>query len=203
MYAAGLALISNNFEDSQVFFADAFIKQNQSNHRAIIEFFISIYDAIQNNPFIMRQEYLDNVGEYDYTNQIWLPIFKSLFAINGNLIRVKKGETVPTDSTTEKSNLHAGNDHIIGSNTDIRFIFDYKNVEFDIGGVEVCLPNANNTKITDGEAKLLREGKGMADSLVDATCGKIKSSFIIQISGLRAYLFTVTNEGHALCWCIL
>ncbi|CAO3691072.1 unnamed protein product [Rhizopus stolonifer] len=197
-YAAGLALMSNNFEDSQVFLASAFAKQNQSNQRATVKLFISIYDVIQNNPFIMRQEYPDNISEGDYTDQIWLPIFKSLFAINGNLIRVKKGETVPTDSTIEKSNFYSTNKHIIGFKSDIRFIFDYKGSEFDIGGAEVCLPNASNTKVTDDGAKLLREGKIIANSLNNVSSGDIRFSWIIQISGLRAYFSTVAYVGHDL-----
>lgn len=139
-YAAGLALISSSFEDSQVLLASAFSKQNQSNQRATIELFISIYDVIQNNPFIMRQKYPDKISESDYTDQIWLPIFKSLFAINGNLIRVKKEETVPTDSTIEKSSFYSTSKHIIGFKTDIRFIFDYKESEFDIGGALSAFP---------------------------------------------------------------
>ncbi|KAI8376720.1 hypothetical protein EDC96DRAFT_562112 [Choanephora cucurbitarum] len=55
------------------------------------------------------------------------------FAINGNLIRVKKVETVPKDSTIEKSSLYSSNKHVIGFKTGIRFIFDYKESEFDIG----------------------------------------------------------------------
>ncbi|KAG1462710.1 hypothetical protein G6F56_005454 [Rhizopus delemar] len=214
--AAGLVLMSNNFEDSQVFLASAFAKQNQSNQRATIKLFISIYDVIQNNPFIMRQEYpdcpinssclytnkheyhTDNISEGEYTDQIWLPIFKSLFAINGNLIRVKKGETVPTDSTIEKSNFFSANRHITGFKTDIRFIFDYKESEFDIGGAEVCLPYANNTKVTDDEAKLLREGKIIANSLNNVNSGNIHFSWVIQISGLRAYFSTIAYVGHDL-----
>ncbi|KAI8375470.1 hypothetical protein BD560DRAFT_326923 [Blakeslea trispora] len=173
-YAAGLALISNSFEDSQAFLASAFAKQNQSTQRATIKLFISICDVIQNNTFIMRQEYPDNISESDYTDQIWLPIFKSLFAINGNLIRVKKGET-----------------------TDIRFIFDYKESEFDIGGAEVCLPNANITKVTDDEGKLLREGKSIANSLNSVSSGDICFSWIVQISGLRANFSTVAYVDSA------
>jgi hypothetical protein len=197
-YAAGLALISNSFEDSQIFLASAFSKQNQSNQRATIKLFISIYDVIQNNPFIMRQEYPDNISESDYTDQIWLPIFKSLFAINGNLIRVKRGETVPKESTIEKSSLYSTNKHIIGFKTDIRFIFDYKESEFDIGGAEVCLSDDNITKVTDDEAKLLREGKSIANSLNNVSSGDICFSWIVQISGLRAYFSTVAYVGHDL-----
>ncbi|KAG1146996.1 hypothetical protein G6F37_004389 [Rhizopus arrhizus] len=126
-YAAGLALISNSFEDSQVFLASAFAKKKSN--------------------------------ESDYTDQIWLPIFKSLFAIND-------------------------------FKTDIRFIFDYKGLEFDIGGAEVCLPNANITKVTDDEAKLLREGKSIANSLNNVSSGDVCFSWFVQISGLRAYFST-------------
>ncbi|KAG2192861.1 hypothetical protein INT47_010274 [Mucor saturninus] len=92
-------------------------------------------------------------------------MFKSLFSINFNLIRVKKRETVPTDSTIDKSSLYSSNKHVIGFKTNIRFIFDYKESEFDIGGAEVYLPDADITKLTDDEATLLREGKSIANSL--------------------------------------
>ncbi|KAI8376725.1 hypothetical protein EDC96DRAFT_562115 [Choanephora cucurbitarum] len=120
------------------------------------------------------------------------------FAINGNLIRVKKVETVPKDSTIEKSSLYSSNKHVIGFKTGIRFIFDYKESEFDIGGAEVCLPNADITKATDDEAELLREGKSIANSLNSVSSGDICFSWIVHISGLRASFSTVAYVGHDL-----
>ncbi|KAI9469855.1 MAG: hypothetical protein EXX96DRAFT_491663, partial [Benjaminiella poitrasii] len=78
------------------------------------------------------------------------------------------------------------------------FIFDYKESEFDMGGAEVCLPNANITKATDDEAKLLREGKSIANSLDNVGSGNICFSWIVQILGLQAYFSTVTYVGHDL-----
>ncbi|KAI7892406.1 uncharacterized protein EV154DRAFT_480353 [Mucor mucedo] len=122
----------------------------------------------------MRQEYPDNISESDYTDQIWPPIFKSLFAIN---------------------RLYQ---QILQSKTGIRFIFDCKESEFDIGGAEVYLPDADITKLTDDEAKLLREGKSIDNSLNSVSYGDICFSWIVQISVLRAYFSTVANVGHGL-----
>lgn len=52
-------------------------------------------------------------------------------------------------------------------------IFHYKNIEFDIGGAKAFLLNANMTNISDDEAKLAREGKGLADSLINTTSRKL------------------------------
>ncbi|KAI7892443.1 uncharacterized protein EV154DRAFT_418827, partial [Mucor mucedo] len=84
---------------------------------------------------------------------------------------------------------------VIGFKTDIRFIFDYKESEFGIGGAEVYLPNADITKLTDNEAKLLREGKRITNPLNNVSSDL---SWIVQISGLRAYFSTVAYVGHDL-----
>lgn len=111
---------------------------------------------------------------------------------------MKKGETVPTESTTEKSTLYNDNNHVIGFKVDNRFVFDYKESEFDIDVVEACLPDADDTKVTGDEAKLLREGKNIADSLNKVCSGGVRSSWIVQISGLKAYFSTVCYVGHDL-----
>lgn len=61
----------------------------------------------------MQQDYPQNISESDYTDKIRLPIFKSLLAINKNLLRVKKGETVPDKSTLEKATLYDINKNTI------------------------------------------------------------------------------------------
>ncbi|KAI8885047.1 hypothetical protein K501DRAFT_180877, partial [Backusella circina FSU 941] len=87
---------------------------------------------------------------------------------------------------------------IIGFKTDIRFIYDYEDTEFDIGALEVCLPDADDAKVTDDEAKLLREGKLIATVLHKVSSGEIDTSWIIQVSGLKAHLSTVTYIGYDL-----
>jgi hypothetical protein len=111
------------------------------------------------------------------------------------LIRLKCGETIPDDSTEEKSRLYVGEKHIVGFKTDIRFICGYDNSEFDIGALEVCLPDAEDDKVTNDEAKLLREGKSMAKALHNVTSGDIDASWIIQVSGLNAFFSTLSYVG--------
>jgi hypothetical protein len=53
--------------------------------------------------YLLHSTYKKNNSEGNYLTEIWLPVLKSLFAINGNLIHLKFGETIPDDSTEEKS----------------------------------------------------------------------------------------------------
>ncbi|KAG1141784.1 hypothetical protein G6F37_008108 [Rhizopus arrhizus] len=65
--------------------------------------------------------------EGGYVYQIWLPLFKLLFAINGDGIRLKTEESVHENSTNEK--------------IDVRFTYDFEDQKLDLCGMEVCLSN--------------------------------------------------------------
>ncbi|KAG1165001.1 hypothetical protein G6F36_013566 [Rhizopus arrhizus] len=181
-YATGLAMISNDIEDSQIYFASQFATSISKKQRSTIKLFIAILDVFQNNAFIMEQKHPDNISEGDYIDQIWLPVLKSLFAIHGHLIQVKKGEMVIKDSTEQKAALYQTEGHIIGFKVDVRLIYDHGASEFDIGVAEACLPEV------DDSAKLLREGKDNTDTLIKVTCGDAHNSWIMQISGPMAFL---------------
>ncbi|EIE82337.1 hypothetical protein RO3G_07042 [Rhizopus delemar RA 99-880] len=118
-YATGLAMISNDIEDSQIYFASQFATSISKKQRSTIKLFIAILDVFQNNAFIMEQKHPDNISEGDYIDQIWLPVLKSLFAIHGHLIQVKK--------------------------VDVRLIYDHGASEFDIGVAEACLPEVDDS----------------------------------------------------------
>lgn len=197
-YATGLAMISNDIEDSQIYFASQFATSISKKQRSTIKLFIAILDVFQNNAFIMEQKHPDNISEGDYIDQIWLPVLKSLFAIHGHLIQVKKGEMVIKDSTEQKAALYQTEGHIIGFKVDVRLICDHGASEFDIGVAEACLPEVDNGKVVDDSAKLLREGKDNTDTLIKVTCGDVHNSWIMQISGLMAFVSTINYIGNDL-----
>ncbi|CEG78387.1 hypothetical protein RMATCC62417_13004 [Rhizopus microsporus] len=168
-YATDLAMLSNDIEGSQIYFASQFAASISKKQRSIIKLFIVILDVFQNNAFIMKQKHPDSISEGDYVDQIWLLVLKSLFAINGQLIRVKK--------------------------VDVCLTYDHGASESDIDVAEACLPEVDNSKVIDDSAKLLREEKDNTDTLIKVTSGDIHNSWIMQISGLMAYIPTVNYVG--------
>lgn len=102
----------------------------------------------------MDQQYPQNASENDYVDQVWLPVLKSLFAINGNIIRLKKGETTTEESRT----TYTATIKILFLSRLISDLFMIiMNMNFDIGAIEACLPQADDEKVTDDESKLHRE----------------------------------------------
>ncbi|ORE06249.1 hypothetical protein BCV72DRAFT_256432 [Rhizopus microsporus var. microsporus] len=156
-YATGLAMLSNDIEDSQIYFASQFAASISKKQRSFIKLFIVILDVFQNNAFITEQKHSDNISEGDYVDQVWLPILKSLFATNGHLIRVKK--------------------------VDVRLIYDHGASEFDIDVAEACLPEVDNSRVIDDSAELLREGKDNIDTLFKTTSIKYQYRHQISCSG--------------------
>lgn len=197
-YMEGLLTKYNDYQAAQKYLALVFSKDSTSKYQQkYIKLYMSILDCIENNPLLMNHD-TKKVSEVDYLTGIWVPVFKALFAINNNLIRIKTGETVPEDSTEGKATLYDDLDNIIGFKVDIRFIVDFKDFEFDLGAAEVCLPGAGNVKIVDDLAKLLREGKDNTDGIHNVLIGDDETprSWILQLSGLSAYLSTVTYAGY-------
>lgn len=127
-------------------------------------------------------------------------MFKALFSIHDNLIRLKTGETVPDDSTNGKATLYDNMNKVVGFKIDIRFLFDYDGYEFDLGAAEVCVPGSLDQKINDDLAKLLREGKDNTDGLHKATFRDKGPpySWILQIVGLTNHMSSVHYVGHQL-----
>lgn len=125
----------------------------------ILDFFSNILFLIDSNKFMLDPSIQSKVSERDFAYQIWLPLLKKLFHINGDLVRLKIGETVLSGSTHSKSELYPSHDKIIGFKVDIRIIFDYKMDEFDIVCGEACVPLPGQSKLEHDMSKLLREGK--------------------------------------------
>ncbi|PHZ09866.1 uncharacterized protein RHIMIDRAFT_239982 [Rhizopus microsporus ATCC 52813] len=166
-------MLSNDIEDSQIYFASQFAASISKKQRSFIKLFIVILDVFQNNAFITEQKHSDNISEGDYVDQVWLPILKSLFATNGHLIRVKKGETVIKDSIEQKAVFYQTESHVIEFKVDVRLIYDHGASEFDIDVAEACLPEVDNSRVIDDSAELLREGKDNIDTLFKTTSSDI------------------------------
>jgi hypothetical protein len=73
------------------------------------KFLDSILDTIQNSQHILNPVYPENIPEGDFTFTIWMPLFRRLFNINSNIIRLKPNESVPDDSTSEKVYIYGDN----------------------------------------------------------------------------------------------
>lgn len=190
---ADLSIANNDFAYEQIYLskvlADSIISRRK---RKVIKLFTTILDTIENNQFLMMTENADKNSEDDYSNQVWVPVFKALFSIHDNLIRLKTGETVPDDSTNGKATLYDSMNKVVGFKIDIRFLFDYDGYEFDLGAAEVCVPGSLDQKINDDLAKLLREGKDNTDSQHKATFGDKEPPYtwILQIVGLTIFSFS-------------
>ena len=70
----------------------------------------------------------------------------------------------------------------------IRFVVDYKNIEYDVGAGELAKFFPDNVKLFGDECKLTREGKEIVDGLVNiyngecARCNPI--GCVIQMNGM-------------------
>lgn len=71
----------------------------------IYKFYECIFDTIQNSQLILNPPTAEmKFTEGDYTYQIWLPLIKKLFNINGDNsnVRLKVAESVLDNSTDDK-----------------------------------------------------------------------------------------------------
>lgn len=144
-----------------------------------IKIFTRTLDITKENKFFLEHKFPQNISEGDYTDQIWLPLLKSLFS-SGELVIAKKDP----NSAEQKVELYQKESH---------------SIEFDIGVVEVCLSEAGNSKITDDSAKLLEEGKVNTDTLFKVTSGGVGRSWLcLQVSGLKVYISTLNYAGNDL-----
>ncbi|KAL9537310.1 hypothetical protein MBANPS3_011893 [Mucor bainieri] len=149
-YAAGLSLLSNSLEEAQLYLQSMYCKFYGRLSRKHIKLLTAILDVVERNSLLIKQPAKTRkCSENDYLDMVWLPVFQALFATNNNIIRPKKGETVPEESTAEKNQMYAVSTNIIGFKTDIRFLYDHEDDQFDLGAVEACLPDADDSKVTD------------------------------------------------------
>ncbi|CAO0795056.1 unnamed protein product [Mucor circinelloides] len=158
------------------------------------ELMLAILDTSRD---ISSSKSLQSASEDDYVFQIWLPIFKKLFS--GTPIQLKIGETVNSESTEQKMLLFPGATNIIGFKTDMRFYYNVnENDILDLASVEASLPKSGQAKLLDDHAKLLREGKCNTAAIYRATGGTTGHSWILQISGLKCTLTTVSYSDYDL-----
>jgi hypothetical protein len=112
---------------------------------------------------VNEQKYLlqptTQVTERDYSYNIWLPLLRKLFAINDNVVRLKSGKSALSHWTTEKQEIYLDQKSVVGYKIDIRCLFDFNGIEYDIASFDSCLPSSDQKKVVSDEAKLQREGK--------------------------------------------
>lgn len=92
-----------------------------------------IFDTIQNCQHVLNPLYPDNIPEGDLTFTIWMPLFRRLFDINSNIIRLKPNKSVSDDSTNEKVYIYSDSHiNLIGFKVDLRFLYGFEEVFFRI-----------------------------------------------------------------------
>jgi hypothetical protein len=119
------------------------------------------------------------IFERDFSYQLWLPIFRKIFRINDEVIRIKVGETVLSVSTESKASIYSNSSNIIGFKVDMRFLLDFETEEFDLACAEACIPIVPEAKIQHDMSKLLREGKIMQTTALNVVQDSSVCSWVI------------------------
>lgn len=176
------------------------LKDIRETDARMLDFFQSLISLHQANSFMLDKRNESKVSERDYLYQLWLPIFRSLFNINNNTVRIKTGETVLQGSSEAKAALYADQTHVIGFKIDLRILLDIGQEEFDLVCGEGCLESAEDDKVTSDRSKLLREGKetekGISE-ILDSSEEDIKSqAWCIQFIGKTCHFFTIYPTKH-------
>lgn len=156
-----------------------------------------LLDMVADYQHILNPTNLSNLTEGDYTYQIWLGIFNKLFAIGeDNRIRLKTGESILHDSTSDKIMLYGEDSaHLIGFKVNIRFIYDHQNQEYDLCDMEMCLNNENTDKLHGDQGKLSREGKTNTSILYQICDEKSHVRlWVIQAFGQVIIYFATTSK---------
>jgi hypothetical protein len=159
-----------------------------------------VLEMIDDSQHILNPSNISSLTEGDYTYQVWLPLFKRLFAIGESGIRLKAGESVSEDTTNEKWQIYSDNfSGIIGFKVDIRFLHDYDDQEYDLCNIEFCLLNEDDEKVQGDKGKLAREGKFNTSSIYQVVEDKSStSSWVIQASGHCATFSTIVYASKNL-----
>lgn len=164
------------------------------------KFFDSILDTIKNSQHVLNPAYPEKILENDFTFTVWMPLLMRLFNINTNIIRIKPGESILVDSTSEMSYIYGDdNKNLLGFKVDLRFIYDFEDQEYDLCNLECSREDANDQKIYHDHSKLIREGKTNVISLFNATVDIPNVyTWIIHACGLKLYISTVICVGEDL-----
>ncbi|RCH87205.1 hypothetical protein CU098_004035, partial [Rhizopus stolonifer] len=164
------------------------------------KFFDSILDTIKNSQHVLNPAYPEKILENDFTFTVWMPLLMRLFNINTNIIRIKPGESIPVDSTSEMSYIYGDdNKNLLGFKVDLRFIYDFEDQEYDLCNLECSREDANDQKIYHDHSKLIREEKTNVISLFNTTVDTPNVyTWIIHACGLKLYISTVICVGEDL-----
>lgn len=98
------------------------------------------------------------VTKGDILSKIWAPLFKKVFFVRGNLVRTKFGESISQYYQAEKKLQYANIKNIKAFKIDIRFLYDSRGNEHDVGADEVARKNIDEANILHDKPKLLRKG---------------------------------------------
>ncbi|KAI7899835.1 uncharacterized protein BX663DRAFT_519662 [Cokeromyces recurvatus] len=167
----------------------------------ILDLFREVIYLVDSRRFMLNQENRAKISERDFTYQLWLPIFQKIFHINDEIIRIKVGETVLSESTESKASIYTSSSNIVGFKVDIRFLLDFETEEFDLACAEACIPVVPVAKIHHDMSKLLREGKIMQTAALNVIQNSSIYSWVIQISGPSCSFYTVhgTKNQYHVC----
>ncbi|KAG2223270.1 hypothetical protein INT45_006996 [Circinella minor] len=136
-----------------------------------------------------------NTTETDYLARLWVPLFEILLSAGNNIIRLKSGESVSVHSRAAKRMCYNEKGHVIAFKIDIRFVVEYKSVEYDVGAGELAKFFPDDIKLFGDECKLIREGKEVVDTLVNIYNGESSDrdpvGYVIQMNGPNAEIASV------------
>ncbi|KAI7870102.1 uncharacterized protein EV154DRAFT_607626 [Mucor mucedo] len=148
----------------------------------VLDFFREIIYLLDSKQFMLNKNNKAKISERDFSYQLWLPIFQKVFHINNEIIRIKVGETVLSESTESKASVYTDSRNIVGFKVDMRFLLDFEMEEFDVACAEACIPIVPEAKIQHDMSKLLREGKIMQTAALNVIQNSRVFSWVIQIS---------------------
>ncbi|KAG0768500.1 hypothetical protein G6F26_006016 [Rhizopus arrhizus] len=151
-------------------------------------------NIMENNPRLLEKKYASRFTEYDYLGKIWVPLFDSILAINGSIIRLKSGESINSISTGNKEEQYESSKSVKGFKIDLRFIYDTEEDEYDVGAGEAAKTN-NDDKLLQDLGKAIRESKDVLDGLLNIvmedSIAKSLSAWFVQICGLQGEIASV------------
>lgn len=158
----------------------------------------TVLDFIQNQEHILNTKHPESIVEGHFKYSIWLPFLQKLCSINNNKITLKPAESISDESTIEKERVYGDNHASLkGFKVDIRFLYTFCGLEFDLCCLKTSLSKATDEKAQNDQSKLIREGRTSTTSLFHAT-NNCTHSWTIQVSGATASFCTIEYVGKNL-----
>ncbi|ORX58035.1 hypothetical protein DM01DRAFT_1372122 [Hesseltinella vesiculosa] len=118
-----------------------------------------IVHIIESNRFLLDQDNIDRVTEYDFITQVWASLLKSLLDIHG-ILRMKVGESSTTHGVIARKRSYS--EACVGFKVDLRLLYDSRQNEHDLLAMEVA-KDGSTSKIYADVCKLMREAKDNLD----------------------------------------